>query len=73
MILISRRSAIRAPGYCVLRGDKSCAPFPAPLSLLEAFFLRFAPGRFRLTIPTSLGNIECSVAALRRLIGFLPE
>jgi hypothetical protein len=27
--------------------------------VLAAFFLRFAPDRFRLTIPTSLGNIEC--------------
>jgi hypothetical protein len=31
---------------------------PFPFSLLAGFFLRYAPDRFRLTIPISFCNIE---------------
>ncbi len=62
-------------GHFVLRrGQGLTPPFPAPLSPLVASFLRFAPDRFRLTIPISFWQYRsASVASLRRLIGFLPE
>jgi hypothetical protein len=65
----------------VLEGQGTAAPCPTPPSSPQPFFLRFAPGRFRLTIPISFGNIEVP-ASLRStpdrfpsgtVIGLAPE
>ena len=46
-----KRGGAQPPSYarrgcCGLSGDKGCAPFPAPLSLLRPPFLRCAPDVF---------------------------
>jgi hypothetical protein len=52
------RSAGRAPGHYVLRGDRACGPFPTPPFLAPALFLRCASDSFSLTKPNTSCRIE---------------
>ena len=75
------RSADRAPGYCVLRRAKGCAPFPRTLSPASGVLPSLRSGRFLLTKPNTSCTIEMP-ASLRSdgvrvhpgmLFGFPPE
>ena len=64
-ILLAERCS-RSGSLCAEAGQRAAAPFPAPLSLLAAAILRFAPDRFLLTKPNAFPhNRVASVATLR--------
>ena len=49
----------RAPGFCMLGGDKDVPPLsPRPFPRLAALFLRYAPDKFSLTKPNTSCTIE---------------
>jgi hypothetical protein len=75
------RSAVRAPGHCVLRRGQGCRPFPRTPFSASGIFLRCAPDRFLLTKPNTSCTIEMPASLLsdgvrdhpRMPFGFLPE